>query len=75
MNLKWIGGIIILLGCGGFGFCLAAANRRQIRELRELSAILDVSWQPDTAAAALQGYFAVYMPNWNVRSHRMPDAA
>ena len=41
MNLKWIGGIIILLGCGGFGFCLAAANRRQIRELRELSAILD----------------------------------
>ena len=41
MNVKWIGSIIILLGCGGFGFRLAAASRRQIRELRELSAILD----------------------------------
>lgn len=41
MNLKWIGGAMILLGCGGFGFRLAAANRRQLRELRELYAILE----------------------------------
>ena len=42
MNMKWIGTAIILLGCGGFGFKLAAVSRLQAKELRDLMAILDL---------------------------------
>ncbi len=36
MNYKWIGAILIIAGCGGFGFSLAAAHRRELQLLRQL---------------------------------------
>ncbi len=36
MNYKWIGAILIVTGCGGFGFSLASAHRREIQLLRHL---------------------------------------
>lgn len=41
MSIKWIGAILIIAACGGFGFALAAAHRREERTLRELLGILD----------------------------------
>ena len=41
MNLKWIGAVIILLGCGGFGFYLAAQYRLEERNYRQLIGVLD----------------------------------
>jgi stage III sporulation protein AB len=36
MNYKWIGAIFIVLGCGGFGFLIAAASKREEKHLQEL---------------------------------------
>lgn len=41
MNYKWIGAILVMLGCGGFGFSLAAAHRREENTLRQLIFALD----------------------------------
>ena len=41
MQLKWIGAILIILGCGGFGFSLAASHIREETLLRQLIGILD----------------------------------
>lgn len=41
MIFKWIGAVMILLGCGGFGFSLAAAHRREERALQEMISGLD----------------------------------
>ena len=41
MNLKWIGAILIIVGCGGFGFSMAAAHRREENTLRQLICALD----------------------------------
>ncbi len=41
MPLKWIGALLIVLGCGGFGFSLAAAHIREEKLLRQLIATLD----------------------------------
>ena len=41
MGYKWIGAVLIVVGCGGFGFCLCAEHRKQESGLRELIAILD----------------------------------
>lgn len=41
MEYKWIGALLIILGCGGFGFSLAAAHRREEGTLRQLIAALD----------------------------------
>ena len=41
MILKWIGAVLIILGCGGFGFSLAAAHRREEQSLRQLISGLD----------------------------------
>ena len=41
MSYKWIGAIMIVLGCGGFGFSLAAAHRREESTLRQLISALD----------------------------------
>lgn len=35
MSSKWIGAIFIIAGCGGCGFSVAAAGKREIRMLRE----------------------------------------
>ena len=42
MSLKWIGAILIVLGCGGFGAALAASHRREESALRQLVAALDL---------------------------------
>ncbi len=36
MSLKWIGAVLVIVGCGGFGFSLAAAHRREVQLLRQL---------------------------------------
>lgn len=41
MNYKWIGGLLIILGCGGFGFTLAANHRWEETCIRQLLAALD----------------------------------
>ncbi len=41
MSWKWIGAMMIILGCGGFGFSLAAAHRREENTLRKLIGALD----------------------------------
>ena len=42
MNIKWIGAVAVFVGCGGFGFRMAAIHRRQEKELRDLVAALDI---------------------------------
>lgn len=39
--MKWIGAALIILGCGGFGFSLAASHRSAENALRQLTAALD----------------------------------
>ena len=41
MNIKWIGAILVILGCGGVGFSMAATYRREERILRTLIRGLD----------------------------------
>lgn len=41
MNLKWIGAILIVAGCGGFGFLMAWNLSREVSALRCLIGILD----------------------------------
>jgi len=36
MNSKYFGALLVILGCGGFGFSLAAAHRREEIHLRQL---------------------------------------
>lgn len=39
--MKWIGAVMIVLGCGSCGFALAASHRRQEQELRQFIGALD----------------------------------
>ena len=41
MQYKWIGAVMILVSCGGFGFSLAAAQLREEKSLRSLVLALD----------------------------------
>lgn len=41
MDCKWVGAVLIIMGCGGFGFSLAAAHLREEAMLRQLIGILD----------------------------------
>lgn len=41
MNLKLIGAILIIAGCGGVGFSMAATHRREEAALRQLIRALD----------------------------------
>lgn len=40
MSYKWIGAVLVITGCGGFGFSLASAHRREEAALRQLLRIL-----------------------------------
>ncbi|MBQ3503325.1 MAG: stage III sporulation protein AB [Oscillospiraceae bacterium] len=40
MSSKILGSLLVILGCGGFGFSMAAACRREERQLTELMDIL-----------------------------------
>ena len=41
MNLKWMGAVLIIAGCGGFGFLMAWNLSREVSALRRLMGILD----------------------------------
>lgn len=41
MMLKWIGAALIIIGCGGFGFSLAAVHRREEKSLQLMISGLD----------------------------------
>ncbi len=41
MSLKLIGSILIIVGCGGFGFAMTAAYKREETALRQLIGALD----------------------------------
>ena len=41
MNYKWIGAVLVIIGCGGFGFLVAAASKREEKHLRELLEVLE----------------------------------
>lgn len=41
MTMKWIGALLIIASCGGFGFRLVAAHMSEERNLRQLICILD----------------------------------
>ena len=46
MNYKWIGAVLIIAGCGGFGFSLAAGYKRQESTLRQLIRVLNaMEWE------------------------------
>jgi len=46
MELKWIGAVLVISGCGGFGFSIAAAHRRQEHLLRQLLRLLQLmEWE------------------------------
>ncbi len=36
MSYKWMGAILVIVGCGGYGFSLAAAHRRELGLLKQL---------------------------------------
>lgn len=36
MHYKWIGALIIITGCGGFGFAIASGYRQTMKRLRQL---------------------------------------
>lgn len=41
MSIKIIGALFVIVGCGGFGWKLAAIHRREVRILREFITLLD----------------------------------
>ena len=41
MTMKWIGALLVIAGCGGVGFTMAASYRREERCLRALLRALD----------------------------------
>ena len=41
MIIKWIGAVCVLAACGGFGFQIAAAQKKEEGSLRQLLRILD----------------------------------
>lgn len=41
MSYKVLGALLVIAGCGGFGFALAANHRREERTLRQLVNVLD----------------------------------
>lgn len=46
MNVKLIGAVLIIAGCGGVGFSMAAAHRREEGALRHLISALDyMGWE------------------------------
>lgn len=41
MSIKWIGALLVMTGCGGFGFAMAASHRREERNLSQLIRALE----------------------------------
>lgn len=54
MDIKWMGALLVIVSCGGFGFAIAAAHRRQETLLRQLSGILRrMHWELEYRMTAL----------------------
>ncbi len=41
MNIRWLGALLVIAGCGGAGYSLAAAHRRQEEMLRQLMGAIE----------------------------------
>lgn len=41
MTLKWIGAVLVIAGCGGFGFSIALSYQRQLRIMAQLIQVLE----------------------------------
>ena len=41
MQIKWIGAILIISGCGGYGFYLAASHNKEVNTLQKLIALIE----------------------------------
>lgn len=41
MSWKWVGAILVIVGCGGFGFSLAASYKKEELALRQLINVLN----------------------------------
>ena len=41
MMMKWIGAALVVVGCGGTGFSMVAAHKREEKEIRQLMSALD----------------------------------
>ena len=41
MSFKWMGAVLIVVSCGGTGFAMAAASRREEQELKQLISALE----------------------------------
>lgn len=40
MSYKWIGAVLVIAGCGGFGFSLAAGHKKEEKLLRQMLHVL-----------------------------------
>lgn len=40
MEVKYLGALMVIISCGGFGFAMAAAHRAEERQLRQLCEVL-----------------------------------
>ena len=40
MNYKWVGAIMVIVGCSGFGFTIASVHRKTEKHLRQMLQIL-----------------------------------
>lgn len=46
MNFRWIGAVLVVAGCGGFGFSIAAGYKREESTLRQLIRVLNgMEWE------------------------------
>ena len=46
MNYRWIGAVLVIAGCGGFGFSIAAGYKREESTLRQLiQALNTMEWE------------------------------
>lgn len=41
MNIRLFGAVLVMLGCGSFGFLVASSHRREVRSLQQLLSALD----------------------------------
>ena len=41
MSVKWIGAILVVAACGGFGFLMASAYKREEKNLRQLAYLME----------------------------------
>ena len=42
MTIKIVGAILVIIGCGGFGFLIAAAHRYEVKTLQTFLGVLDI---------------------------------